>query len=377
MDETVPYGKRRKRAVLYSCLFVILAIAAGASYYLYHFVFTGQEIPPQPYENVRRYNYGLTDETADASEIKGTIALSLVRKDAPPSFQPSLYLLDVSNPQNVLVADTVRSKTRANHSIVYPDKKVREIYFAVTSSATSSNSNDVYRVHRTDYIKMINEPIQTIEGTLERHISYNPNKELLAYAALPGVQTDNLNSLLINSKLSDWEIRVIDLNSRKEQVVVNGIRPMWSPDGEQILYVREDGLYRYRFDVDSSEKVWDVADDGNGISVVSKFGLSPNGRFLAWTTPDLNLITMFEIISWEPFVMDEIGRIQSEKSQYYWPVFSPDSRFYVVQAADWKGGEQPENARLEIRETKGREVLRTFSLEEYDFLRAFTNDWIE
>ena len=105
--------------------------------------------------------------------------------------------------------------------------------------------------------------------------------------------------------------------------------------------------------------------------------LSPNKQFFVWTSGTAGLIAMNEITSWEPFEIVERGRI-SGGSQYYFPQFSPDSNYYVVQAIDFlqTGTTERLNPRFEIRPTLGRAIVGTLPLDGFSFNNLITDTWV-
>ena len=86
---------------------------------------------------------------------------------------------------------------------------------------------------------------------------------------------------------------------------------------------------------------------------------------------------MNEITSWEPFEIVERGRI-SGGSQYFFPQFSRDSNYYVVQAIDFPstGTTERLNPRFEIRPTLGRAIVGTLPLTGFSFDHLFTDTWV-
>jgi hypothetical protein len=97
-----------------------------------------------------------------------------------------------------------------------------------------------------------------------------------------------------------------------------------------------------------------------------------------WAIPGTGLIVMNEITSWDPVTINEIGRISVPDTEYYWPQFSPDGDYYVVQAISvpQEEGALRYDARLEIRPTRNREIVVSHSLDAFDFSAFFIDAWM-
>jgi len=168
----------------------------------------------------------------------------------------------------------------------------------------------------------------------------------------------------------DWSVYVMDLTNGEETFVGKGMYPKWSPDGKKLLIMKNDGLYLYDVgDNKLNKRVWEVVDGETYIGM--KIGLSYDGSILAWTNANNGRVALFKISSWNPFAM---GVHKQFETHAFWPVFSPDNRFLVVQEIDWTESDET-NPRLVVYDlaTGNRETI--LDLSDYEQEAMFVTDW--
>jgi hypothetical protein len=214
-------------------------------------------------------------------------------------------------------------------------------------------------------------------GLSTRNIDWSQSTKLLAYdRTKEGVGRDYVDYIQKISK----EVVIYKPDTEETVLIIPGaVQPQWLPDGESLIYMKRDGLYLHTIDSKQERILWKVAEGGiaPGITMIN---LSPDGKYLAWTTAKKGVISMFEVVSGDEdsIELDELGRISLPDTEVYWPQFSPDGNYYAVQAIDTfvEPYIPRKNARIEIRPTKGREVVYTHPLDRFDFNQFFTDDWI-
>jgi len=168
----------------------------------------------------------------------------------------------------------------------------------------------------------------------------------------------------------EWSVYVMDLTSGEETFVSKGTYPKWSPDGKKLLIMKDDGLYLYDVgDNKLNKRVWEVVDGGTYTGM--KIGLSPDGSMLAWTNANNGRVVLFKISSWNPFTIDVRKQFETHA---FWPVFSQDNRFLVVQEIDWTESDET-NPRLVVYDlaTGNRETV--LDLSDYEQEAMFVTDW--
>jgi len=203
---------------------------------------------------------------------------------------------------------------------------------------------------------------------------WSPDEKHIAFSAqrLDAFQYDLISILDPNS----WDVFISDLDGNVEHAY-SGSYSFWSPDGNKLLYLQGDGLYLYNIGDKSSEKVEHIG--GLGASTGMKLDVSRDGTLLAWgrsgARPNRNL-RLFKIFSWEPFLMEEIWKLDTSNTLAMWPVFSPDNRYLVTEEAEFnENTETVSNLRLMIYDLETHDSMELMSLEDYNFDVSYITDW--
>ncbi|MCH7529587.1 PD40 domain-containing protein [Patescibacteria group bacterium] len=172
---------------------------------------------------------------------------------------------------------------------------------------------------------------------------------------------------------NEWGVGVVDLSGNIERID-SGTSPFWSPDGNKLLFLKNDGLYTYNFNDKESIKVWSVV--GGEASTNMKFDVSKDGLLLALSVANNRGLELYEIISWEPFQLTLKQKIDIGNNMAFWPVFSPDNRYLIFQevSVSEENGKLI-NPVLIIYDIKTSERMKFVSIDEYNFDMAFITDW--
>jgi hypothetical protein len=219
--------------------------------------------------------------------------------------------------------------------------------------------------------------LQSTKGFNERNFAWSSDKKLLAFNRMrTDLQSGFYDDLL---PVENWETVVVD--PEKDLVlttITESSNPQWSPDGSKLVYLKRDGLYVRDISGTDGKRVVAIPEDGV-VTTMSMIAVSPDGKKLLWSIAKAGVITLYEIIDWETFTITEKARMQTEGVEYYWPLFSPDSNFFAVQAIDALKGDAlfRENPRMEIRGIGNREPSQVVSLTEFNFDQLFTDTWVE
>lgn len=312
-------------------------------------------------------NYGLEDETAPAQGIGGYLLLSGVDQNAKSS--TLIYSLDMSQsepkPQQLLVGSPW------NASIEFSDVSEPADFFFDGIDSSVAKEPDGTKVKQYDAASDSLKSFNSITGTYTEHLAWSFVNDHFAYSrlAVPFVSYTDLVSV------DSWETVVSNLqNDSIVTVLPKATQPKWSPDGSKLVVLETDGLYAVNVASGTKERITPEAT----LLATSMFDISQDGRFLVQTVGKSGIIIMYVITSWEPFHMEELGRIKLPDTEFYWPQFSPNGDYYVVQAIDAaeEGATVRNNPRLEVRPTLGRNVLKTFTLPHFDFNALFTDTWL-
>lgn len=319
-------------------------------------------------------NYGLAEIGEDVEHaLSGKLIFSGVPLDVRSSIQ--LYSLDMSSPSSAPVL--FRPKLQVSSLIEFEDvtDPLSNFYLSTVTQYSFHFEADGFGIHAFDSNDGSLKYLKSASSTRERHLDWSPTAKLLAYSRLETAASSNIDTIPIQN----WEVAIID---PEEDVVVkvisDAVQPKWSPDGTQIIYLKADGLYSYTLDTAAEVRILGATSDGQFLST-SMIEVSPDGKYIVWTVPGSGVIIMNEVLSWAPFTIKELGRIHEEKTQYYWPQFSPNGEYYAVQAIQDPVGDQAgrTNQRFEIRPTLSRSVIETIPLPNFNFNSLFTDSWIE
>ena len=327
-------------------------------------------------EGADPYNYGLEDATStDTVAPTGVIAFTGVNEAI--SGNSNIYLWEVGNPDalDAYIAPFIATSSMTTF-IEFENIENPNTFFANMISSYSTAGKDYQRpeIHRLD---IASGTIRYYPGlsseVTARDLQYSPESQLLAFSRMKKPFAGSADMAFIGR----WEVMVFDPNNNNWVDRIDGATdPLWSPDGTKLIVTKEDGFYLYDLPTKELTKILGVEEDGRLLTVTMS-DLSPNKQFFVWTSGTAGLIAMNEITSWEPFEIVERGRI-SGGSQYYFPQFSPDSNYYVVQAIDFlqTGTTERLNPRFEIRPTLGRAIVGTLPLDGFSFNNLITDTWV-
>lgn len=302
-------------------------------------------------------------------DMKGKIHLTLAPEG---SVVPSLYTFDV------------RERTLVPLFENYGLRGFGEKYVGFTSR-TSPQGNKIayssapldqavsYGYSRPLRIFVFTPATQTATGTF-----HALNDRRLFWTRLPHFSPDGEALVFTGFRTygdfdfpSKWDIYEADLRGN-ERFVTNGTYPYFSPDGRFILFMRNDGLYVRSRTSGEERRVYSFGYDAK---LNTKIGLSRDGSMLAVST--VKSVRVFDIRSWEPFEMELRKQIVVDGSSFYWPVFSPDSRYLAVQMVDEEIGGARRNARLSVFELDNFESTILADLTPYTFDVSFISDWVD
>jgi hypothetical protein len=214
-----------------------------------------------------------------------------------------------------------------------------------------------------------------LSGKGERNLEWSAAANSLAINRMKGEDGSYGNMLLVDN----WKVEIWNAETRLiDQVILDAWKPQWSPDGKTLIYLKSDGLYARVLETGAEKKLESIP-EGTVVTTMAMLGISPDGTRLIWTTPKAGVIRIFALSNWEDVSIEEIGRIETPNTEYYWPIFSPESDFYAVQAIDKLVGDDlfRKNARLEIRNIHNATPVTTSPIDGFDFDQLFTTGWVK
>jgi len=305
------------------------------------------------------------DEEIDLDQLRanisGRVVMSLLNKNDE---QPiNVYFYNTTDTENPIVQYTGNA-----HHLAFEHVENSTSYLVAENENISDG--DPFDIFRIDFVGGGSSRIRTEGEISERSLSWSDSANMLLYTA----RTERLDDTVSSMQSENWHVTLYDVSSEEKTTIDNALYGTWLPDGEQFFFSRKDGLYAYNISDGEIARV--LATDWE-VSAQDMFDLSPDGKYLAWSLPGLHQVRLFTVADGN-FIFDEIYRISKDDANYYWPVFSPDSQYFVVQAIDAGDDLQARtNFRAEIYSVLTPETLVTQSLDDYYSGSAFIDDWIQ
>jgi hypothetical protein len=331
------------------------------------------ETLPASEEGKDPLNYGLEEVEVGEEEPEGLLIFS-GRKIRETDKYTQLYALDLSA-GSTTAPELYIPKYFTSAMAEFEDSSEPADFFTLTASEYSlDNEEDGVGVHRYDSETGTVQPFSEATGKYERAIAWSKESELLAFSRLKGERQTDIDLLT----LDNWETIIFHPETDRLVASIGGaLYPKWSPDGKKVIFMKTEGLYMFDLETQKETEVIGLPEGGISIAT-SMMDLSDDGKYLIWSSAKSGMISISEIVSWETMEVKELGRMQVPDTEFYWPVFSPDGKYYAVQAIDTLKGNDfvRKNARIEVRPTNSRTVVYTHSLEDFFFDALFSDDWI-
>lgn len=216
----------------------------------------------------------------------------------------------------------------------------------------------------------------------ERDLDYSVSKRLLAFSAQEISAAEVLDQSVDDvSSVSAWGVYYLDVITKKITYVAPGRDPQWSPDGESLMFLGSDGVYHYS--LESKKLSLIPAPLGFSFEVGENMNLdiAKESNIIAISSPNDFVLYLGEISDWEnPRIttLEGFGTPFDAGAPwaFYWPTLSPDGAFVAVQFAETATDSGvSQNPRIGIIDVKEMEMIHSWSIAEYDFRRAFIDEW--
>lgn len=199
----------------------------------------------------------------------------------------------------------------------------------------------------------------TTSSTVSKRVpDWSPDGTKIAFTA----QTASNKSFLTPN---DWNVYVTDL-SGKETLITSGSYPKWSPDGKKLILLKNDGLYLYNLastTATAEKKLW-----GGTIDLSMKIALNASRDTLAWTDASSEKMLIFSV----NFTNESITPQKRITTFGFWPVFSPDGKYVVVQEGDNAADLNPRLTAYNLSTGDKKEIL---DLQAFNPQKMFLTYW--
>jgi hypothetical protein len=283
------------------------------------------------------------------AEMSGKIFLTLSPKDG--SVPVNIYAYSITENNLVPVADDGAMRLTGK---VSPDG-TKFAWVAPDSSGT-------LQLFVRDIASQVTEQVTFGTSTQRRLPTWSPGQTRIL--------SNSLREGADRKRPGSWMILITDL-SGSEYELVSGLQPLWSPEGNEIVMLREDGIYSYMVKTQELLRTMGLG-QGQLFDIGEKIGLSPDGTLFALSKNSSNEVVIFDVTSWSPFTIKLRHTISGGTNSPFWPVFSPDGKYMVVQ---WMDDADINRVWLSAYDTTEFKSKNLVDLSAFDSQAAFVTDW--
>ncbi|MBI5079646.1 PD40 domain-containing protein [Candidatus Wolfebacteria bacterium] len=169
----------------------------------------------------------------------------------------------------------------------------------------------------------------------------------------------------------DKRVYITDMNGN-ERFIISGTNPLFSPNGEDLLVLKNDGLYLVNINNKQSSRV--IISPSGKVYPSMKLSLSKNYQMLAWSDARNGEVTVFKITNWKPFSYSIYKKIPIKA---FGLTFSPDNRYLALHEAKLNNRKNvpPSQSRLVIYDLETMEWQEVADLSDYNQTQMWITDW--
>jgi len=330
---------------------IALLIIFGLFYYL-----NPTTKPPQSTVVKTSEEIKALEETLDTSKLGGVIYLTLKSKEPKKSVSGLFaYFLDNNELIETLGGNKMRFLAINEH--MSPDNKISAYVVKVKKeegvyiSQVFTYTYDTWSALTSNNVTRKQHPKWSLDGTRIAYMAYNPETPTSTIELLP----------------NKWSVYIVDMDG-KETYVTDGAYPTWIPDGNLVV-LKPDGLYLVNVEDNSKVLIWQF-DSTTYINTM--LNVSKDGTMIALSSIDNETVSLIKVSSWEPFNGELYAEIPVGA---FWPVFSEDGKYLVVQAVDLETIKDNPDPRLIIYDVDTLRSATMINLDGYEQLYMFVTDW--
>ncbi|NQV93505.1 PD40 domain-containing protein [Candidatus Kaiserbacteria bacterium] len=361
-EKTSPELITRKYTVYYVVAAFIVAIVAIVVIFVGFYVVQNKALLPETDNSavggIKDSDRGIPIEKDAQFNISGSLHLTLLPKNESKLVNTYTYDINSAEFKSIQLAQGLNMTTKVSPN---GDRLAFARY----------GGDEVMHIFVTDQERKDFKRISKNKLSFKREPTWSPDGSSIAYVAFEEDGSDAHDP-------EGWQVYVADTRSgdtkKDERLITRGYNPIFSPDGNSLLLIKNEGLYLYDLTQNKEpEKVWGVLggeDSGSHMHSHMKLSLSHDAKTLAWSDhhklPNGGL-TLFSITSWSPFSIEVKKQIDN---YIIYNIFSPDDKYLAVQVADEALDGQLINGRVLVYN------LDTFDFKNILDLRGFNVDFM-
>jgi len=214
--------------------------------------------------------------------------------------------------------------------------------------------------------KFLETPSYWYEGA----VKVSPTQEWLVYDGQ--VTNQGQGTYADYNDLDNWDVVLYNLKSSEFRIIQRAGHPVWFNGGDDILFVRTDGIYRYNLGAAGEER---IISDWNNLDYRVQLAVPNNSASLVITIPQLNAVALYSFVDPVNGVLQQEGIITVSQTYFTEPVFSPSGLFYAVISTI--NNQDDLTSSIQIRSIGDRTVINNIPIP-FDQLSYFTLlDWRE
>ncbi len=320
-----------------------------------------------------------TTEIVEIREPKGTLYVSMAKYSDPVSIMSLDLSASVEQGFQSYIKNSSASSLQLHKSKDIDNLPVDYYVSSVSNDDGIEVYTDIFAKYQDDILESFLPNRHNL--TQIRHLSYPLNSEWLLFSAK---NKETFAAAANSGEILSVESRGIYITNPVEEKTYRmaaGSSPAFSPTSNSILYLGADGLKQIYLDRSGDPMVnINFGSEGTAFGENMNLAVSEDGTKIAITSPNQSALFVGDITSWDPVKIENVYYADQPEEgafpkAYYWPVFSPDGEFLAVQVTDFVTNDREENPRIEIVDLTTDTVVRSISLEGYDFSRAFIDEW--
>jgi len=278
--------------------------------------------------------------------------------------------LNEENPTLVSVSDRFGVPSSSWAEFIDPNDMEKGGFFKTFTSdpASAEPVNALYKYTPEDGLKLWGGEVNE-EYTSFGSVSFSPTTGLLAYV-IEDKESDN------SAFVENWSIGIESSTGERVALLEGAIHPAWMPDGDILVFLKADGVYRYQVSTKEELRLLQLIPNTPDAKVLigSMLTVSPNGRYVLFVNQTGETIDVYQFNA-EVNRLSPVTTIKEAGTLFTWPVVSPDSKAFAVVSYNMSGQGVLTEPRMEFRAIDNSEVVFSYPLNEFIIGDVYLDDW--